>query len=307
MNLNDMLVFAEVVDRGAFTAAAEAIGLPKSNISRKITRLEKVLGVQLLERTTRKLALTEIGRRYYEHCVRIREEIEAANTSLELMAGTPRGILRVCASVSVGQHLIAPLLTGFACEFTEISLDLRLTNRRVDLLDEGYDVAIRVGDSPDSNLVAKYLCSPELHIYAAPSYLEMSNKLAANIENLKNHRCLFMNAVSHKPQWHLQRGNESISILLVPAFSCDDFSVLRQLATDGLGIALLPDYMCKEQLLDGSLVRVCDTWTGAKVDLYTIVPSRKGVTPKIRVFLDYISDACKKTEAYAAAGKDRNA
>jgi len=168
MNLNDMLVFAEVVAQGGFTAAGDVIGMPKSNVSRTVSRLETALGIRLLERTTRKQTLTEVGRMYYEHCIRIKEELESATASIEKLTETPRGILRVCASVTAGQSLIARHLAEFAGAYPQVKVDLRLTNRRVDLIDEGYDVVIRVGESPDSNLVSKYLCSQALHLYAAP-------------------------------------------------------------------------------------------------------------------------------------------
>jgi len=293
MNLNDMLIFAEVVQRGGFTAAGDVLGMPKSNVSRTVTRLEAALDVQLLERTTRKQTLTEIGRMYYEHCLRIREEIESALTSIENLTETPRGKLRVSASVTVGQSLIGPHLAEFARTYPEVEVDLRLTNRRVDLIDEGYDVVIRVGESPDSGLISKYLCTQELHLYAAPSYLEEASNKLKKPDDLHHHRCLFMNASSEHVQWTLRSHDTSQIIEFDPAFACDDFHILQQLASDGLGITQLPDYMCKEQLQNGQLVRVLDKWIGAEVDFHALVPSRRGVTPKIRVFLDYMSHSCK--------------
>ncbi len=293
MNLNDLLVFTEVVERGGFTAAGDALAMPKSNVSRTVTRLEAALGVQLLERTTRKQTLTEIGQMYYEHCSRIKEELASASASIETLSQTPKGRLRVCASVTVGQSLICPHLAGFARTYPDVKIDLRLTNRRVDLIDEGFDVVIRVGKLPDSNLIGKYLCSQELHLYAAPSYIEESNAPLSFPDDLDMHRCLFMNAMNERPQWQLQNGEESKVIDFEPAFSCDNFYVLQQLAIGGLGITILPDYMCKKHLEDGRLIRVLDNWIGAKVDFHALVRSSGGVTPKIRTFLDFISHSCK--------------
>jgi len=290
--LNDMLVFSEVVARGGFTAAGDAMGMPKSNVSRTVTRLELALGVQLLERTTRKQTLTEVGRMYYEHCIRIKDELESASASIENLTETPRGNLRVCASVGVGQSLIAQHLAEFARTYPLVKVDLRLTNRRVDLIDEGYDVVIRVGESPDSNLISKYLCSQELHMYAAPRYLKDAEAAPSTPNDLQTHRCLFMTAVSERSRWQLISADSTCVVDFEPAFSCDDFQVLLRLAIDGFGVAQLPDYMCKESLEAGQLVRVLDNWSGAKVDFNALVPSRRGITPKIRVFLDHLSRLC---------------
>lgn len=293
MNLNDLLVFAEVVERGGFTAAGEALAMPKSNVSRTVTRLETALGVQLLERTTRKQTLTEIGQMYYEHCSRIKEELASALASIETLSETPKGKLRVGASVTVGQSLICPHLARFSRTYPDVKIDLRLTNRRVDLIDDGFDVVIRVGKLQDSNLIGKYLCSQELHLYAAPSYIKESDLSLSVPEDLTKHRCLLMNAVTERSQWQLQHGKEIKVIDIEPAFSCDNFYVLQQLAIDGLGITILPDYMGKKPLEDSRLIRVLDNWIGAKVDFHALVRSTGGVTPKIRAFLDFMSDSCR--------------
>lgn len=292
MNLNDLLVFVEVVERGGFTAAGKVLGMPKSNVSRTVGRLEAALGVQLLERTTRKQILTEVGQMYYQHCLRIKEELESASSSIETLSEIPRGRLRICTSVTVGQSLISQHLAKFARSYPEIKVDLRLANRRVDLIEEGFDVVIRVGKLPDSSLIAKYLCSQELHLYASPNYIEQSNVPLSTPDDLSKHHCLFMNAVNERPRWELQRGKEIEVVEFEPVFSCDNFYVLQKLAIDGIGIAKLPDYMCKQQVEDGRLIRVLNNWIGDKVELHALVRSSAGVTPKIRAFLDFMSHSC---------------
>jgi LysR family transcriptional regulator AphB len=293
MNLNDLLVFAEVVERGGFTAAGNALAMPKSNVSRTVSRLEAALGVQLLERTTRKQALTETGQIYYEHCLRIKEEIESATASIETLSETPRGVLRVSASVTVGQNLISQHLAEFARTYPEVKVDLRLSNRRVDLIEEGFDVVIRVGELPDSTLVGKHLCSRKLHLYAAPTYIAESATPLLDPEDLSKHQCLFMNAMSERSQWDLRNGEEVKVIDFESAFSCDDFYVLQQLAIKGVGVTKLPDYMCKKYLEDGQLIRVLDNWVGGNVNFHALVRSRQGMTPKIKVFLDFMSHSLK--------------
>lgn len=304
-DLNDMMVFQRVVVAGSFTRAAEAIGLPKSNISRKVSRLEASLGVRLLERSTRSLHLTEIGRIYHEHCVRIQEEVDSALECVEALAAVPRGWLKVCTSVTFGQCLLAPLLANFQKRYPQVLVDLRLDNRRIDIIDEGIDVAIRVGRSPDSSLVSKPLCAVALHLYASPDYLasareDSSQGVIHGVEDLQRQRCLFMSAMGDSPRWQLFSSAAAHSaskvagreqyVDITPAFISDDFNVLAQLAADGLGVALLPDYMCGHAVAEGRLVRVLESWVGRQVDVCAIYPSRKGVTPKVRVFLDYLAE-----------------
>lgn len=293
MQIDDMLVFAEVVDKGGFTAAGEALGRPKSNISRVVSRLERDLGAKLLERTTRKHTLTEIGAIYYRHIVRIKEEIDSANATVENLTATPKGYLRVCVSTTVGQHLITDQLADFAATYPDIEIDLRLTNRRVDLIEEGFDIVIRVGPSPDSNLVAKPMCTQAVLFYASPDYLKSTDKPLIQPEDLIHHQCLYMNAINEKPRWSFQCNGDSITVDFKPFLRCDDFHTLKQLAIKGLGITQLPEYMCYEHLKVGELITVLDGWVGATADFNMLVPSRQGITPKVRAFLDYFSYACR--------------
>ncbi len=150
VDVNDMLVFAKVVEKGSFTAAADALGTPKSNISRKITRLENEIGVRLLERSTRSQRLTEIGKQFYDSCRRIKDELKVAQHTVETLLEKPVGTLKICASVTVGQSLLSELFAGFCKQFPEIKLEISLTNRRVDVIEEGFDIVFRVGKLVES-------------------------------------------------------------------------------------------------------------------------------------------------------------
>lgn len=288
MNMNDMLVFAEVVAKGGFTAAGESLNKPKSNISRTVTRLEESLGVTLLQRTTRKHTLTEVGQIYYQHCLRIKEELESAQYSLETLTQTPRGSLRVSASVAVGQNLIAPLMTGFMEAYPEVNVDFRLINRRVDAIDENFDILIRVGELADSNLVASALCCRHLNYYAAPKYLV--NKPELHLSNLSDFQLLHMNSLNNPPLWLFENQDQTFEFSFKPSFESDDFSVIRQVLIDGFGIGQLPEYMAETYVEAGKLIRVLPNWHGPQVALHSLVPSRKGITPKVRAFLDYIKE-----------------
>lgn len=293
-DLNDMMVFLLVVEQGGFTAAADKIGLPKSNISRKVSRLEQALGVRLLERSTRRHHLTEIGQLYHQHCLRIREEMQSAELSIQQLAAKPVGTLKVCTSVSIGQGLLSPLLAEFKRQYPDVDIELSLTNRRVDMIEEGFDITVRVGQLAESNLVAKLLCSKSLYLYASPDTIARI-ALLSEPGDLAGADCLYMNAVKRKPQWQLHRedGNDAqISktqvIALKPKVSCDDFNVLRQLALDHAGIACLPDYLCQQEVSAGRLVRVLPDWRFDTVKIHALFPSHKGATPKVRAFLDFL-------------------
>lgn len=296
MNINDMLVFAEVVDSGGFTAAAGRIGRPKSYVSRTVNRLEDSLGIKLLERTTRKQTLTEIGQIYYAHCLRIKEEVESAKFSVESLTDRPYGLLRVSASVTVGQNLIAPQLAEFKKLYPDINVDLRLSNRVIDLFEDNFDVVIRVGKLADSNLIAKSLCTKSLHWYCSAQYIRTHKMPKDDLSDIDNHRCLHMNAMIEKASWTFRKKNETQQVTFKPTFSSDDFLVLRQLAIDGTGIAMLPNYMCDKFVESGVLTTAFNEWKGPTVELHTVVASRRGVTPKTRAFIDYLSNVCGNTK-----------
>ena len=285
-DLNDLIVFTTVVEKGSFTKAAESLDTPKSNISRKITRLEKHLGVRLLERSTRTLHLTEIGQRYYQYCQRIKEELVAADSAVESMLAKPIGRLRICASVGVSQALLAEHLATYCKRYPEVELDLTLTNRRVDLIEEGYDLAIRVGQLEDSNLIAKKLCSIHLRLYAAPSF---AHKSLQQPEQLVDFPLMLMSAKEHRPTWHLHSEHRSCELPFSPSARCDDFMTLKQLAIQALGITELPIYMANNEIANGQLVNILPDWQFTPVDLYALYPSHRGATPKVSALLEHLT------------------
>ncbi len=285
-DLNDLMVFATVVEQGSFTGAAESYNTPKSNISRKITRLENHLGVRLLERSTRSLHLTEVGQRYYEYCRRIKDELNAADSAVESMLDKPQGRLRICTSLGVGQSLLSEHLANFCLQNPGVELDLTLTNRRVDLIEEGFDLAFRVGELGDSSLVAKRLCSINLKLYAAPNH--GFEKLSQPSE-LPEQPLMLMSAKERSANWHLISDDNQHHISFKPSVRCDDFSMLKRMAIQGLGITELPDYMAEECIENGKLINILPDWTFKPVNLYALYPSHRGATPKVRALLDYLT------------------
>ena len=290
MDLNDMLVFKQVVDSGSFTRAAEKMSLPKSNISRKVSRLEQFIGVRLLERSTRSLHLTEIGKVYYQHCLRIHEEMTSADNCVQAMASVASGTLRICASVSIGQQLLAPAIAEFSELYPLVKIELELTNRRVDVIDEGFDLVIRVGESPDSNLISKKLATINMQLYASKAYLAKSAAKGLALEcldDIQAHQCLYMNALDERPRWQLFGQNHSQFVEVKPVVSVNDFASLLTMVKQDLGLALLPEYFIAPN--DESLQVALPEYIGRAVNLYAVYASRKGVTPKLRAFLDFIN------------------
>ncbi len=285
-DLNELAVFTYVVEHGGFTAAAEATQLPKSNISRRIASLEERLGVRLLERTTRKVHVTEIGDIYYRHCRRMLDEADDADLYVEQAMEIPRGTLRVSATVNVGQHLLAPMAAEFMAQYPEVQFELVWTNRLIDVIDEGFDLTIRIGALQDSSLVARRLGQWRLFLYASAEYLK-ARGTPQNPEDLQDHDCLVMSDMRGSNQWTLSTGDITEQVVINPRASVNDFDTLRRMVADGGGIAILPSYMHFGDY-QNRLVRVLDDWTGRLTELHAIFPSRRGATPKVRAFLDFL-------------------
>ena len=283
VDLDGMVVFANIVDHGGVTAAARALKLPKSNVSRRLAQLEDRLRVRLLERTTRKIHLTEIGEIYYRHCRRIVEEVEHADLSISRSLEVPRGTLRVSTSVTVGQHLIAPLLPGFIRSFPEVRVSLQLSNRRVDLIEEGYDLAIRVGRLEDSSLISRSLGRSELGVYGTSNYLG-KHSIPKRPTDLAKLDCLVMSHEETGHTWNLAGPSGMKRVEIQPRAIVNDFAVLEQMVLEDIGVALLPNYVA----CSSKLIRILPKWSVPSVALHAIYPSHRGATPKMRAFLDWL-------------------
>lgn len=293
-DLNDMAIFARIVEAGTLTAAAARLGLPKSNISRRLARLEDALNVRLLERTTRSLRLTEIGEIYFRHCQRLLEEVDHAEESIAALAEAPRGLLRVSTSITIGQHLLAPLLATFMVALPEVRLQLQLTTRRVDLIHEGFDLAIRAGELEDSSLVGRRLCQSTLSWCASPAYLKAYGK-PGHPGELAGHDCLLLAETDGVRHVHLIGQNGQERFRIEPHAIVNDFSTLRTLAIAGAGIALMPDYMIGPAVGEQQLTRIMPNWSSPPIDIHALFPSHRGATPKVRAFLDFLVKRLDRT------------
>ena len=291
-DLNDMLYFAEVVDRGGFAAAGRSLGLPKSRISRRIAELETRLGVRLLQRTTRKLSLTEAGERCHRHCVAMREQAEAAVDAVAEVQSEPRGTLRVACPVTLAQTTVGPVLPLFLARYPHVRVDMRVSNRVVDLVEEGVDVALRVRSSLDNSgsLVVKNLGLTYTLLVASPTQLLRQGR-PSTLADLAQLDSVSMSATDERESWKLVGpGGQTHEFVHRPRYVADDLLTLKMAAVRGTGICLLPDYMCRDELLDRRLVEVLPGWAPAPGIFHAVFPSRRGLAPAIRRFLDFLGE-----------------
>lgn len=288
-DLNDMAVFAAIAQTESITGAAEKLQLPKSNVSRRLTRLEDRLGVQLLERNTRSSRLTSIGVCYADYCHLMVEEANAADAVVETSLAEPTGELRISASVLVGQEIIAPAIAAYVKRFPKVQVILELSNARANLIDDGFDLAFRIGENHDSTMMSQTIGTLPLSLYASPDYLSKSGS-PKSPKDLINHQCLIMGRGIKTSLWKLKRTGKLIEITAQGTVVANDFLTLRNLAVAGGGIAMLPTYAAHVECSSGQLSEVLPEWNAITATLSAIYPSRRGATVKQRAFIDSVRE-----------------
>lgn len=284
---NDMAIFARVVERTGFTAAAGDLGLSKSAVSKAVARLEDRLGLRLLNRTTRRLSVTEAGGAFYEGCQRMVAEAEAAGQAVSHLAAAPRGTLKVSAPMSFGQHHLLPGLSDFLKRCPEMKIDVALNDRRVDLVEEGFDLGIRVGNLADSSLIARRLAPNRLAVAAAPAYLAAQGHPAAP-EDLAAHACLLYAYAQAGESWHFAGPGGRRAVKVSGPLRVNNGDGLLSAAIAGLGIVVLPSFICGEALRDGRLTRLLLDWRAADTAVHAVYPASRNLSPKVRVFIDFL-------------------
>ncbi|MCB1762844.1 MAG: LysR family transcriptional regulator [Gammaproteobacteria bacterium] len=292
IDLNDMIVFASVVDNGTISGAARELGQPKSTISRRVQQLEEELGVRLLQRTTRSLRLTELGATFYERCKKVQAEAEEAERLVSLGQETPRGILRISAPVETGVSRLGTLIAEYSNCYPEVRIVMDLSNRFVDLIDEGYDLAIRAGRLEDSTLVARRLGSSRLVVCASPDYLR-KNGTPIKPEELTNHRLALYQDGLQKQRFSFSGPHGRVSVQLEAQHCANSLTVLRDLVKTGYGITLLPESHTCDDVATGRLVLLLKQWKLPAEGIYAVYPSPHHLTPKVQSFIDFLSSQCK--------------
>jgi DNA-binding transcriptional LysR family regulator len=286
MDLNEIVVFARVVQSGSFTTAAAQLGMPKSTVSRKVSELEERLNARLLQRTTRKLSLTDVGRTYYDYCARIVGEVEDAERAVSSLQDTPRGALRVTTGTNVAY--LGPIISEYLKRYPEVRLELLCTSRSVDLVEERFDVGIRAGTLADSTLVARSLGRVRWFLVATPAYLKKRGR-PRSPEDLNKHDCLFF-GTGLDAALRLEKGDTTVQVAVSPRLMVGDFDVLHAVATAGLGIALLPAFRCVEDLRAGRLEAVLREWNAPSTQVQAVYPSTRHLSPKVKSFIEHLHE-----------------
>jgi DNA-binding transcriptional LysR family regulator len=289
-SIQEMAVFARVVGAGSLSAAARELGLSPALVSRRLAALESRLGVRLINRTTRSLHLTDDGATYYEACARVLADIEEADATVSAGRLEPRGTLRVALPASFGLQHIAPLIPRFAERHPQIQLAMSLSDRTVNLIEEGFDLAVRIAHLEDSSLTARKLAPNRRVVCASPAYLARHGT-PRTPDELARHNCLTTSEFAMNWDYKGPDGKAG-SVRVTGRYACDSWEVLREWARAGLGIALKSTWDVHRLLADGSLVEVCPGYTfHTDVAIYAVYPSRRFLPAKTRVFIEFLAES----------------
>jgi DNA-binding transcriptional LysR family regulator len=284
-DLNAVTAFAKVVELKSFRAAAGALGIPKSTVSRKVAELEDALGARLLERTTRSLRLTDAGKAYHARVCPALDALGEAERAVEEQNAKPSGRLKLSMTVEGGQTLLGPILGELMTLYPDVQVDVELLDRRVDLIEEGFDLAIRAGMLTDSSLIAKKLGTPGcLHVFASPAYLK-ARGTPQHPQELSGHDCLIMSAQSTPTAWTFKDKRKPITVKVRVRSEANSFMLLRELAVAGHGLVRLPRYLAAEALARGELVSVLGRFLPDAMPWHAVYPSARNLSPKVRALV----------------------
>ncbi|TBU78335.1 LysR substrate-binding domain-containing protein [Phytopseudomonas daroniae] len=285
--------FVAVAECGQFTAAAEHLGLSSSQVSRQIARLEERLHTRLFYRTTRKVALTEAGQTFLQHCQRLQDAREEALNAIGDLGSEPKGLLRMTCAVAYGERFIVPLVTAFAARHPRLSVDIELSNRTLDLLQDGFDIAIRLGRLQDSRMLATRLAPRRMYLCASPDYLQRYGR-PHSLSELARHNCL----VGSSDVWTFQLDGREASQRIQGNWRCNSGQAVLDAALGGLGLCQLPDYYVLEHLRSGALVSLLDNHQPPNTAVWALYPQQRHLSPKVRQLIDALRDGLSQRAEY---------
>jgi len=287
-DLNEMAIFAVVVSSGSFTKAAEKLKLPKSTVSRKVSQLEKRIGVRLINRTTRNLKPTETGKLYYKHCLKMLEQAEEADRVVNNMQAEPSGLLRISTPLSFGTPFFTGAIKRFLDQYPKVNVEIISDDKQIDMLEQEVDIAFRVGPLSDSSLVARNLGSARLSLCASPAYLA-KHGAPKNLNDLNKHTC-----ISHPASPWLFRGpNGQVEIEPASRMITNDMEMLRKMTIEGFGIGAAPQILISEDIRTGRLVTVLPEAPFVERTFYLVYPSRREPPSKVVAFTEFIFSSCQ--------------
>lgn len=288
----EMKTFAAVVDGGSFVRAADALDMSKPAVSRHIAELEQRLGVRLLQRTTRKLSLTEEGRLFYGRCKTVLADVEVAEEEITAQSIAVKGLIKVNVPVSFGLLALAPLWPDFMTQYPDVELDITLADRIVDLVEEGYDLAVRIARLPNSSLVSKKLASTRMVLCASPGYLKKHGNPKHPCE-LTAHPVLAYSLLATGDQWDFKGPEGNVSVTVNPVMRTNSGDTCIAAARQSKGVILQPSFMVSADLLGGALVELMPAYRSIEFGIFAVYPTRRYVAPKVRALIDFLSKALK--------------
>ena len=289
INWEGVVEFVAVAEAHSFTAAAKRIGVSTAQVSRQISALEERLATKLLYRTTRKVSVTDAGQVYYQHCRQILDGLKEAELAMNNLQSTPTGKLKITAPVTYGERSIAPLLNNFVAKYPELNVQLHLTNQLINLVDEGYDLAIRLGKLEDSTMIAQRLSSRTHYVCASPDYLARFG-VPHSLSELSKHNCL----QGTLPYWRFQEAGKVNNIEVNGNIRCNSGRALVDAALKGLGIVQLPDYYVLGSIESGQLISLLEQHRESNEGVWALYPHNRHLSPKIRLLIDYLGEELSK-------------
>ncbi|WP_137387691.1 LysR family transcriptional regulator [Rhodoligotrophos defluvii] len=288
--LQAIRVFRQTVEQGSFAEAARRMGLSPAAVSKNIRELEAHLSVRLLNRTTRRMSLTEAGERYFEQIARILDDLAEADSSLGPLQRMPSGLLRVSAPMAFTLTRLSNAIVGFLDRHPDLTLDLKLEDRRVDLVKEGIDLAIRGSDRlEDSSLIARKLMTLHHVVCASPGYFARAGR-PREPENLRSHNCVQFTLSGHAQEWSFTRKERTVRVAIGGRYKVTTSLAVRDALLAGFGLSLIPRIYVEKDIAEGRLTTVLDDWTPVETSIYVVYPSRQYVLPKVRAFVDFLID-----------------
>ncbi len=287
--LGAMRAFARVAESGSFSSAARLLGRSKAVVSKQIASLEAALGVQLLARTTRQVRLTEVGRSYFERCVQVLAELDDLESNVQQSQSSPRGVLRVTGPQTFAELHLSDAVREFLLRYPELKMELVLTDRIVDLVDDGFDVAIRVGQLEDSSLLARRLTASSVVTCAAPAYLARRG-VPRSPEQLIDHDLVLDSNVRQPGTWRFRRGTRTVNVRVSGRLQVNSAVMVRHLLVGGAGIGLCPEFVVRDDLEAGRLVPLLAQFSGYDLGVYAVYPHTRHVPSRVRVFVDFLAD-----------------
>lgn len=283
-------IFVKVVELQSFTDAASVLGISKSHCSKQVRRLEDRLQVRLINRTTRQISATGAGQAFYERCARVLESLDEAEQAIGQMQQRPTGTLRLSGPLAFGVRYLGPAVASFMAQHDTLTVDLRLADRRVDLVDEGFDMAIRIGALSDSSLIARKLAPIRTVLCASPAYLA-SNPPISHPRDLRDHSCLRYHYQATGPSWHFRhRDGREEAVRVSGRFLADNGDVMVEAAVAGLGVVYVPDFLAAGPLRRGELVPLLPAWLHERTALWALYPHTRHLSAKVRLFIDFLAE-----------------